>query len=178
MQKIRFKIVIIILLTISVSNILHAQEPDSLYNTADSLSIDSDSVSFSRDRFELASDSVNIDSLARKSAPGSDVESNVVYNAKDSVVFAMDGGAVELYGEASITYEEIELKAGYIRYETENNLVVATGLPDSTGEMANEPIFTEGESSFESRESLYWRWLAFKNKKSIKYRNLNEEKPT
>lgn len=136
--------------------------PDSLFNPADSLAPPADSLIL--DSLLMAADSVlAADSLARSPSAGSSVDAEVVYNARDSLVFAMDGGTVELYGEASITYDEIELLADYILYDMENNTVTAYGLPDSAGVIVGKPVFTDPSGSFESKELRY----NFKSKKAF-----------
>jgi len=149
----RIKILFIILLTVAAGSLLHAQQPDSVdvvypETLADSLL--------------MPVDSITIDSITGDTIPvpgprtaGDDIQTEVVYTAEDSLVFSLDGGTVELYGEARITYDDIELTGNYIRYEMDQNLVIATGLPDSTGEMEGNPIFTDPNNSFESKLLKY-----------------------
>ncbi|MBN1132980.1 MAG: LPS-assembly protein LptD [Bacteroidales bacterium] len=106
-------------------------------------------------------DSVLTDSLPKKRSAGADVEAIVTYNATDSVAFSIDGGMVELFGQASIVYEDINLKADYVCYEMSNNIVSASGLPDSTGKIVNTPEFADETNSFKSKSLRY----NFKTKK-------------
>jgi hypothetical protein len=115
-------------------------EPDSLFVVPDSL---------------LLADSLLTDSTAITESAESDIQAEVKYTATDSLVFALDGGTVELYGEASISYEDITLEADYIRYEMEMNLVVANGLPDSSGTIQGKPKFADANNSFESKTLKY-----------------------
>jgi len=100
-------------------------------------------------------DSITGDTIPLVESAGSDIESEVKYTATDSLVFSLDGGMVELYGDARIVYEEITLEAAYIRYEMEGNLVEAFGMPDSSGELAGNPVFTDENNSFESKQLKY-----------------------
>lgn len=141
---------------------MHAQQPDSLYFSGDSAIREIDTVSnkfiskpSAADELGIITDSLALDSIARARKGSADVNSKVVYDAKDSIAFSMDLGTVELFGEASITYEDINLKAGYIKYETANNLVIARGIPDSTGKLVSEPVFTDADNSFESKSLRY-----------------------
>lgn len=95
-------------------------------------------------------DSLTGDTIPVAQPAGSDIEAEVDYNAEDSLVFSLDHRTVEMYGGAHITYKDITLEANYIRYEMDNNLVVAHGLPDSTGLMAGNPSFKDANNSFES----------------------------
>jgi lipopolysaccharide assembly outer membrane protein LptD (OstA) len=107
-------------------------------------------------------DSVLIDSTATDQAAGSGIEAEVKYTATDSLVFALDGGTVELYGDASIAYEDITLEADYILYDMDLNTVVANGLPDTAGIVQGKPVFTDLSGTFESKKLHY----NFKSKKA------------
>ncbi len=100
-------------------------------------------------------DTVRIDSAAMAGSSGSDITSEVTYTATDSLVFSLDGKTVELYGKARIVYESITLEADYIRYEMDQNLVIATGLPDSAGNVVGNPVFKDPNNSFESKKLRY-----------------------
>jgi hypothetical protein len=102
----------------------------------------------------ITADTLSADSLLGPE-PGGDIQAEVKYNAKDSLIFALDGGSVELFGDAKIEYEDIILEAAYIRYEMDLNLVIANGLPDSTGAIAGTPVFTDANNSFESKKLRY-----------------------
>jgi len=168
----RIKIFFIILLTVSACGILHAQQSDPLdavdiqaLNDSLNMRVDSPGI---RDSASLQSDSVRfgepprftIDSITGDTIPipepeGSDISAKVDYNAIDSLVFSLDDGTVELYGEAHIAYENIVLEADYIRYEMDKNMVVANGLPDSTGTIAGNPLFIDENNSFNSKLLKY-----------------------
>ncbi|MEA3462647.1 MAG: putative LPS assembly protein LptD [Bacteroidota bacterium] len=155
----RHKIFFIILLTALTGSLLHAQEPDSLV-LADSADLHSFYEALA-DSITVA-DSLSSDTLDAQRSAGGEIEAEVRYNATDSLIFSLDGGMVELFGDATITYEDITLEADYIRYEVDSNLVVANGLPDSTGSLAGKPVFTDASSSFESKTMRY----NFKTKKA------------
>jgi len=147
---VRNKIFFIFLLTVLTGSLLHAQQQDSVV-VGDSLDLEV--------YYEALSDSIMMaDSLAADTVLASesgDIAAEVKYGATDSLIFALDGGAVELYGDAHIEYEDITLDAAYIRYEMDLNLVIANGAPDSTGTMAGNPVFTDANNSFESKRLRY-----------------------
>jgi len=127
---------------------LHAQEPDTTGRV-----MPMDTV---RSQLEVpATDSVPGDTIPVGPTMGSDIEAEVKYSATDSLVFALDTAIVELYGDARITYEDIQLEAAYIRYEMENNLVTARGLPDSAGVVTGHPNFTDKDNSFQCKLLKY-----------------------
>jgi hypothetical protein len=106
----------------------------------------------------LGLDSLALDSLSSDSAVvtrGGEIEAEVKYNAEDSLVFSLDGRTVELFRGGHIAYQDIVLEADYIRYEMDNNLVIAHGMPDSTGMMAGNPMFKDANNSFESKLLRY-----------------------
>ncbi|MDF1574361.1 MAG: putative LPS assembly protein LptD [Bacteroidales bacterium] len=132
--------------------VLHAQQADTVVAAAHP-ALDSFFEAIS-DSMVMA-DSLRSDTLTIPPSGGGDVESEVVYDANDSLIFWLDDGMVELYGGAIITYEDITLEADYIRYEMDLNLVIANGLPDSAGNMAGNPVFTDANNSFESKNLRY-----------------------
>lgn len=113
---------------------------DSLYSTSDSLT--------------AVQDSLQTDTTYR-SELGSSIRDLVKYDAVDSLNYTMDGGTVEMYNQAVVTYGDIRLEAGYIRYEMQNSEVVAYGIPDSTNEITQNPVFSEGEDSYEAKYISY-----------------------
>jgi hypothetical protein len=103
----------------------------------------------------VRADSLLSDTIVTPQASEGDIAAEVKYSATDSLIFSLDGGAVELYGGAQITYEDITLEADYIRYEMDLNLVIANGQPDSTGSMVGNPVFTDANNSFKSKKLRY-----------------------
>ncbi len=152
MLYLRYKIFFIFLLTVLTSSLLQAQEQDTLV-AGDSLDVELyyeallDSI--------MMADSLAADTLLDAQSEDGDIAAMITYGATDSLIFALDGGAVELYGDAHIEYEDITLTAAYIRYEMDLNLVIANGMPDSTGTMAGNPIFEDVNNSFESKKLRY-----------------------
>ncbi|MFW6327266.1 MAG: LPS-assembly protein LptD, partial [Bacteroidota bacterium] len=83
------------------------------------------------------------------------LDAPVDYNARDSIVFSLSGKKIYLYGEGKVNYQQIELTADYVEFDMDNQTVYATGLPDSTGEMAGEPLFKEGVEEFKAHTLTY-----------------------
>lgn len=128
---------------------------DTLYNSLDSLSaLRSDSSVFQVDTAFASADTTAADSTARSGLGGA-ITDLVDYDAADSIVFSLYAGTVELYNEAIITYGDIKLEAGYIKYDMQRSEVSATGIPDSTGKTIQDPVFTEGEDSYEAKYIRY-----------------------
>lgn len=70
------------------------------------------------------------------------IKSNVNYSAKDSVVFYADGHAF-LYGDAKVTYENMELTSDHIEMNTDSTIVHARCGYDSTGAEIGRPVFKD-----------------------------------
>ncbi len=120
----------------------------------DSLSLNGDSLYSTSDSLTAVQDSMVTDTTYR-SELGSSIRDLVKYDAVDSLIFSMDGGTVEMYNQAVVTYGDIRLEAGYIRYEMQKSEVVAYGIPDSTNEITQNPVFSEGEDSYEAKYISY-----------------------
>lgn len=79
----------------------------------------------------------------------------VKYSARDSNIISIREKKVYLYGDAVVTYQNIELKADYIEFDMANNQVYAYGLPDSSGVITGNPEFKQGEETFKSKSIVY-----------------------
>ena len=157
MLNLREKIFFIILLTVGTCRLIHAQQADSLV-VADTTGNHSQNYILPDGTFvpdSLLTDTVLTDTIQIPQSSGNEIEAEVAYDANDSLVFSLDGRTVELYGEGHIAYEDITLDADYIRYEMDLNLVIANGLPDSTGKVVGNPVFQDANNSFESKSLRY-----------------------
>jgi hypothetical protein len=99
----------------------------------------------------LRKDTIKVTKPQRKNQ----LNSKVVYNAKDSILFNVPGQKVYLYGDAEITYENINLKAAFIEIDWESQILFAKGLPDSAGKLNGQPVFSENNQKFRSEEVRY-----------------------
>jgi len=101
------------------------------------------------------SESVPLDTTAIDTTEKPFIEKPIRYNAADSMVVSIDGQKVYLYNEAKVTYQEIELTAYYIELNLETKEIYAEGLADSTGELAQKPLFKQGAEEYESETMRY-----------------------
>jgi len=129
---------------------------DSTISSNDSATIDSLGVS---------GDSTSLDSTLKAIKPKrkSSLEYEVNYQADDSMRVDLKKQMVYLYGNAITTYGDIELKANYIEISLKTNELSAKGLPDSTGTIVGEPVYTQGSQMFEAGEMKY----NFKTKRGL-----------
>lgn len=82
------------------------------------------------------------------------IEAEIAYKANDSIILLGNGTAF-LHGQTEMNYQQINLKADFIRVKLDSSLIYAKGTKDENGEKIGEPIFTEGESSYNSKEMMY-----------------------
>ncbi|MFY8171089.1 MAG: hypothetical protein ACOVJ4_00440, partial [Sphingobacteriaceae bacterium] len=55
------------------------------------------------------------------------IQSKIRYNAKDSIVYNLKKNEVYLYNGAEVYYEDIVLKAAFIKIDQKNKVVYANG---------------------------------------------------
>ena len=83
-------------------------------------------------------------------------KTTVKYQARDSTIYAADGQTVELFGDASVIYGDISLKADYIRLNYLVNEVYAKGRYDSTAKkLIGRPVFQDRDGKYDAKEIRY-----------------------
>ncbi len=123
--------------------------PDSVLNRIDTLVNKNDTLN------------VKIDSVSIN-APKSDIETTIFYSATDSINSSLATKIIKLYGNAKITYGEIELEADEIIIDYEKSTITAKGSFDSLGQRIGFPLFKNGSEVYETRDMVY----NFKTKKA------------
>ncbi|MCC8153584.1 MAG: LPS-assembly protein LptD [Tannerellaceae bacterium] len=109
----------------------------------------------------LLTDSTDImvtDTVPPKS--GSALDAPVAYQATDSIVMTA-GNWAYLYGDADVTYQQIELQAEIIEMNMDSSIVFAKFGLDSIGSEFGYPLFIDGGEQYESKTMRY----NFKSKK-------------
>ncbi len=102
----------------------------------------------------IKSDPLSSDSLLTKKRK-STLDHEVLYNSEDSMIIDLASDRVYLYGNAIAEYGDIKLEADFIEISLGTSELRATGMPDSSGEMAGFPVFTQGGTVFDSEEMKY-----------------------
>ena len=87
----------------------------------------------------------------------SDLKEKVVYTDRDSTLMSADRQLVEMFGEAVVTYGEMEIRADYIRLNWKTGEVYAQQLRDSTSRKASmgHVIFKNAGETYNSDEIRY-----------------------
>src|SRR5690606_18752227 len=70
----------------------------------------------------------------------------VTYKAVDYMRLSRKENRMYLYNQAEVTYGDINITAGLIIMDNEKNEVYAYGIPDSTGNYSQKPIFTQAQN--------------------------------
>lgn len=108
---------------------------------------DSDSVVVKTDTLTLHPDTSGDDKDALKS--------KIVYSAKDSIVGDLEKEVTYLYRDATVDYEDLHLKAGYIMMDMNKKELYAEGLKDSAGNVIGRPEFSQGSQQFKATDIHY-----------------------
>jgi hypothetical protein len=129
-------------------------------------------ISKGKDSLAMHHDSLVVDSAkVKKMKQDEDFKSKIVYSAKDSITYSADYQKAYLYGDAKVTYEDIELTSAYMEYNFATNIVYAAGVKDSLGNDVGLPDFKKGSETFKSQKLTY----NFKTKKGIIYNIVAEQ---
>ena len=79
----------------------------------------------------------------------------VKYHARDSMRVNIIEEVVYLYGEATVDYEDMHLKADYITIDMNKKELYAEGITDSTGIVKGTPEFSQADQKFRSSSIRY-----------------------
>ncbi len=96
----------------------------------------------------------NIDTLSAGGDEAS-IESPVDYEAEDSIRLEAENKKAYLYGNATVHYQDFDLKAAYIEIDNKSNLITAIGVPDSNGVIKGSPEFKQGKDQMKCDKIIY-----------------------
>jgi hypothetical protein len=104
---------------------------------------------------KVGNDSIvtTVDTMQVDDEKGPDTE--VTYEAEDSIRMEPENKKVYLYGNAKLDYQDFNLKAAYIEIDNKNNLVTATGVQDTSGKMNGNPEFKDGQNDMTCEKIVY-----------------------
>jgi lipopolysaccharide assembly outer membrane protein LptD (OstA) len=83
------------------------------------------------------------------------LETQIDYNADDSIIFSISGQQVFLKKNAFVKYGKTELRAHFIELDLEKKEAFAYGIQDSTGTFVETPEFKDGSEEFKCKELKY-----------------------
>ena len=92
------------------------------------------------------------DSLSRKP---DDLDSTVVYTARDSLIYNVSKRTADLFGKAKVNYKDSRLEGPRITVEQETSTARAKASRDSQGRLAEFPVYTDNAGSFTAETMAY-----------------------
>jgi len=103
------------------------------------------------------------DSAAAAKQEIGDIETTIEYDALDSIQMDAVNQIIKLFGEAKITYGDIELTAAQIEINYQTKIISAQSATDTAGNIIGKPVFKEGDETYETDDMKY----NFETKKAI-----------
>jgi len=100
-------------------------------------------------------DTVTVKADSVKNSPKSDIETTILYSARDSINSNLDQKIIKLYGDAKVKYGLIELQAEEIVIDYNASTITAHSQVDSTGRHVGYPIFINGQEKYETKDMVY-----------------------
>jgi hypothetical protein len=100
-------------------------------------------------------DTVTLKADSVKNSPKSDIETTILYSARDSINSNLDQKIIKLYGDAKVKYGLIELQAEEIVIDYNTSTITAHSQVDSTGRHVGYPIFINGQEKYETKDMVY-----------------------
>ena len=110
---------------------------------------------------KIIDDSIRLDSINRKKSNG--IDAPVKYSARDSIVYYASTRTAHLYGSTNVKYENMDLESEKVYINMDSNVVHATGIADTLGNLDGKPVFKMGQDEYESNEMSF----NFKTKKGF-----------
>ena len=110
---------------------------------------------------KIIDDSIRLDSINRSKANG--IDAPVQYAAADSIVYYASTRTVHLYGSTNVKYENMDLTSEKVTINMDSNVVHASGISDTLGNIEGKPVFKMGSDEYESKEMSF----NFKTKKGF-----------
>jgi len=98
--------------------------------------------------------STNVDVKTFKVAEN-ELDDNVKYKAQDSIIYDIPNKTVYLYGRASIKYQEMDMSAGYIKYNWDSSEVYAKAMYDDSLGAIKRVEFKDGSGEYTANEAKF-----------------------
>ncbi len=100
-------------------------------------------------------ESGDLTSRPKETGRGGSPDTTIVYTARDSLVYDLAGRTMELWGDASVRYEDTTLEAPKILINYDTALFNAFSAQDSLGVMSDPAVFTDKDGAFKSEKMSY-----------------------
>lgn len=83
------------------------------------------------------------------------IKSKVNYYAEDSMPYDAANRVFHMWGKAKVSQDDLTLEAAYIKADLANNIVTATGVKDSSGQLIGKPVFKQGSATYRANVIKY-----------------------
>ncbi len=100
-------------------------------------------------------DTIGTDSISLAPAQKGDIETTIIYSARDSIRSDIGSRKVYLFGDAKINYGTMTLEAAYIEIDWATNVITATPYTDSTGKEIGVPVFKDEPELYTAKKIAY-----------------------
>ncbi len=119
-----------------------------------------DTIVSPRDSLAMPADSLDTPEFVHSDTlfvqPKGSIDRPAFSSARDSVMEDLESNIIYYFGEVTAKYQDMELKADYMAYNTKLNIVYAKGILDTiTHEVSGRPVMTQGGKSYEMDEVYY-----------------------
>jgi lipopolysaccharide assembly outer membrane protein LptD (OstA) len=84
-----------------------------------------------------------------------DLDSTVVYTARDSLIYHINNRTADLFGKARVEYKDSRVEGPRITVEQATSTAYARASRDSIGKPMELPVFTDKAGSFKAEEMTY-----------------------
>lgn len=101
----------------------------------------------------ITQDSIPATEVRNRGPRGAIFQAEARYSARDSIIFHND--KIFLYGNASVSYQDIVLTAHFIELDLANNIAFAAGTKDSLGVETGLPVFRDNSGEYTMRSIRY-----------------------
>jgi lipopolysaccharide export system protein LptA len=83
------------------------------------------------------------------------IDSEINYNARDSIRYEIKEKKIILFGNAFVDFTGKTLSAEHIEIDNGSNLVTAFGIKDSSGKWIGQPLFKDGNNEMRCEKIIY-----------------------
>jgi len=113
----------------------------------------------------ISKDSINLKAQDSIKKPVEVIEDIITHTADSLILQDLVNNKITLWKNAHITYKDIDIKAGYIEINNNDNSVIAKGIPDSLGVYSELPVFMQAGTestqdtikfNFKSEKAKIW----------------------
>jgi lipopolysaccharide assembly outer membrane protein LptD (OstA) len=110
-----------------------------------------DTTSFVIDSVSFYADSIVVESAGEKKL----IDDPVLKTADSAIIYDIANGKSYLYKNAEVTYQDKQIKADYIEFDSNTKIIYAKGLVDTSGKVVGNPVFKDGNDVYEIEQVYY-----------------------